>query len=1129
MLRPLMIVGVGGSGGKTVRRLRQSLQRQLRRVEGWSGDIPKAWQMVWIDWPATQESDSIPMLPDDDYLGLWPSGQAAWSGVFPALPDSLQSGTHADLLAGWFDKTLNVGGGGGGQARAAGRNLGSITMSQMKRKLDHWHAETMSDSAMSELGTLEQCLGIGSDGRRNSPMAFLISSLAGGTGAGLFMEVLTAMHAVDPAYSAPTGIATMLYTADVFGTLNPALIEQVSANGLAAAMEVTSGVLSHGRSQQSREMLSSQGVLTGDGKFACTYNFLIGRTNTAGVTFAGQSEVYQAVGECLSSLVLDDSMMDDLIRFPLLAAFTMVAFGDATRLKNESDASQTFPFSGIGLAKVALGTDRLGDYAAQIMATDLVEQLMWPEFLPDEGANIPNQERIEQSADNNFSRFLENSGLNEINPADDVLIALAGDQPSITPNLPFSLIYSRSEVSTSAQWAHAVVSHAPADQMNGAEWQQTFETYWNTQRAAPLASAEGDLWTQAQEWTSAIQGRLTDLVAESSVELGLRVTQELLDRLRNQVSSARQELTIESGELQSWSAGQISEALRQLSVGKAKMTAQDGAVQEAIASIQNGVLFASAARRHEVAAELLGDLNENFLGPLQDMISNWFVRLSAALSSNKLPDGRSNPFKIMPRYSRPTPTQFRPGPVEKMLISIDDFESEVERAISSGLPESQRGSWKILARNRAGLGLDLATGEGRQSLIRQTANWIPIQTKAASVQAAPTKASFTAPRDLMSILEGSDSGWTGIERWLSSDKAAELGAFLKTDLHSYVNSGDAQTRLSREQALVAAFTEATIAAAPLVSIKQSVANLVHGKTGQEFTAILSAIPFPPGDPLHDQLRRQLLVSGLANEANADRHFKTTAVDSITFLTSSANAMQAVVFDNVMEPAASDWMKRRANKQLREIFWRWRRARPLSESLPFGREDTLPQMLRGWFVADVLGQKRSSYDRDAGPKIELWCDQDGWQAFPYPLLSRAPGLPRPARDGGENFQYLSAVLKSISLALLEVYTSASLNSLLPYHRLLDLGGDVQNELGDWIDDAKPAPPVPELAAGDTGMSANERADAVIRRLETLRGEWVAHLDQYKTHPKYETHTIPASFEIARDVLTALDEILSIARN
>jgi hypothetical protein len=1130
MLRPLLIVGVGGSGGKTVRRLRQSLQRQLRRVPGWTGEIPKAWQMVWIDWPPSQgaDGDSSPLLPASDYFGLWPSGAPAWSNVYPRLQNALPNGSHAELLSGWFDPNLQVTPAGGGQARAAGRNLGAIQMTDLVSQMRQWHSLVTNDGAMAELGALERCLGIHAEGQRPEPMAFVISSLAGGTGAGLFMEVLTAMHAVDDAYAAPAGTATMLYTADVFGSLNAALVEQVAANGLAAAMEVTSGVLSSGRSQQSMTLLSNMGVLPGDGKFACTYNFLIGRTNSSGVAFSDQNDVYQAVGECLSTLVLDDSMLDDLVRFPLLAAFTMVAFGDNTRMRNGADPTQTYPFSGIGLAKVALGTDRLGDYAAQLLTRDIVEQLMWPAFVPDEGQDIPDQERVTESADNNFSRFLEASGLNEINPANEVLRALAGDEPVEMPNQPFDLIYSRGEVNNSARWAEGVVSHAPAQTMNGAEWQQTFDTYWSTQRAAPLAAAEADLWTAAQEWTSAIQDRLTDLAARSAVDLGLKVTDELLTRLRSQVQDARRELSTEAAELAAWSEGQLAEAHRHLSLGKAKMTSSDGSVTEAIANIQNGILFACAARRHEVAAELLEDLATNLLEPLQTAIQTWMVRLSAAISSPVLPTGQPNPWSVMPRYERPTPTQFMPGPVEKLLISPESFGAQVEGAVKAGLPEPQRNSWRILARQRAGLGLDLATGDGIQTLLRRTADWVPVQSKAATVQGAPTRAAFDVPMDHIAILEGG-AGWDGIESWLASDTSAELGSLLKTDLHTYVNSGDPATRLAREQSLIGAFTEATLAAAPLVSINAGVANLVHGRSGSDFTTILSPIPFPPGDPLHDRLRTQLITTGLANEATAERHFKTRAVDSITFLTSSANAMQAVVFDNVMEPAASDWMKRRVNRSTREIFWRWRRARPLTEALPLGRDDMLPQMLRGWFVADILGQRRVSYDRDSGPKVEVWCASDGWQSFPYPLLARSPGLPRPSRRGGENFEYLTAVLKSLALALVEVYNSVSLTPLMPYHRLLDLGGDVQNELGDWIDEGTPESPEPDLAAGTSTMDPDQRQQAVIERLESLRAEWDAHLKEYTATPKDQVSSVPASFEVAHEVMAAIDDILTVAKS
>lgn len=73
MLSPVIIIGAGGSGGKTLRSLRQTLLRRLR-AKGWTGDIPEAWQFLEIDTVAVQSRENFPadLLPTQDYLGLVP-------------------------------------------------------------------------------------------------------------------------------------------------------------------------------------------------------------------------------------------------------------------------------------------------------------------------------------------------------------------------------------------------------------------------------------------------------------------------------------------------------------------------------------------------------------------------------------------------------------------------------------------------------------------------------------------------------------------------------------------------------------------------------------------------------------------------------------------------------------------------------------------------------------------------------------------------------------------------------------------------------------------------------------------------------------------------------------------------
>src|SRR5215218_8510367 len=72
MLQPFLFVGVGGSGGKTLRVLREELQHQLVGAR-WERPFPVAWQFVQIDVPYRpdgDEADLPPQLPAECYLGL---------------------------------------------------------------------------------------------------------------------------------------------------------------------------------------------------------------------------------------------------------------------------------------------------------------------------------------------------------------------------------------------------------------------------------------------------------------------------------------------------------------------------------------------------------------------------------------------------------------------------------------------------------------------------------------------------------------------------------------------------------------------------------------------------------------------------------------------------------------------------------------------------------------------------------------------------------------------------------------------------------------------------------------------------------------------------------------------------
>ena len=61
MLRPLLIIGVGGSGGKTIRSMIQAFERKFESMD-YSGGIPAAWQFLQIDTTYDGEKFPVKML-----------------------------------------------------------------------------------------------------------------------------------------------------------------------------------------------------------------------------------------------------------------------------------------------------------------------------------------------------------------------------------------------------------------------------------------------------------------------------------------------------------------------------------------------------------------------------------------------------------------------------------------------------------------------------------------------------------------------------------------------------------------------------------------------------------------------------------------------------------------------------------------------------------------------------------------------------------------------------------------------------------------------------------------------------------------------------------------------------------
>jgi len=151
------------------------------------------------------------------------------------------------------------------------------------------------------------------------------------------------------------------------------------------------------------------------------------------------------------------------------------------------------------------------------------------------------------------------------------------------------------------------------------------------------------------------------------------------------------------------------------------------------------------------------------------------------------------------------------------------------------------------------------------------------------------------------------------------------------------------------------------------------------------------------------------------------------------------------------------------------------------------DDVLQNMVTGWFVAGLLGQRRSSVPAAAmGPLVEIADARGAWLKFPHPLLGFSAGA--------NDHELLPAVLKSTGLALAFVAANRSLDPLVPYWRLLDLGEQHRDLLARWVREGQPPAfdvlPNPLVAGSETG-EVESRREMLIKSL-TATSEYFERL-------------------------------------
>lgn len=1126
MLRPVLLVGVGGSGGKTLRAVRQALDLRLQQ-EGWKEGWPTAWQILHVDSPVTQDGASFPapFLPSENYVNLVAPGtsyreayRAAINGVPERVLTEVESAMPSEL-----DVTVPVDL-GAGKFRAVGRTLALAKLGDVKAAAAKSLGKMTSDGALTQLATLNTLLGNKSGLGSKDPIVIVVSSIAGGSGAGQYMEVTEAIKNAAPTAQWVHNIFSLLYAPDVFQSVGN--VDLIAPNALGAMAEAMSGMWSNDLEQSTQELYRAKGInIPGIGEdpkihIGPRFNFVIGRENST-IDFKDQPDVYKAVAASLSTWVTDDKVQDQLLAYNVAnfsAGTGAMVLPDATGIKDDNQAP---PFASMGFGRVSLGRDKFLQYASERIARSSIDRMLFAHF---DGADLKKfriEEVIDAKAKQNFPNFLSDLHLaHETDLTNEILNAVRPAREAILGRF-YSEIFSESQEGVSAKtggqslgaWAEAITSK--------------YQVKSSMDPKSQFIREEESARSQAMKnFVSSQRNEVLAVTSRYISQLGIKVVIELLRMLEEDLTSHRGDLAKKRNEYQGWAnghAGSIATALQAVQ-GQESVRVDNPAVSSAIEIARTCFYYHLEAQLLTATDALLEDMVANFIRPLREELFSSEGALLKVIAISTSDDSKQNLYEAWPKFDQETvPAQFKAAPNEFLLIETDTYPSEFKTLITESVAAARRANAFPVVIDEVLMGklaLDDLEPESAWQLIDTSKEWIPVDRAARideSQSNQPARFEFSPyPEEYLKRAQS----------WMQR-KGSQFYRYLHQDIAGYLdeNMEDRAELIGRQQIFKRQLKEALLASEPLVKLNSGLLMQIHNRQIGEVDSVMSAIPFDNGSQAYALTEETLKDLKMWKGASTEELFNSAAKVQNIDIFSVQSPFQPVVMNSIVQPISEAWLKHRANRSTRTDFLTWRRSRPLFEAVP-AAPSKKRAILRGWYVARVLGQlDQEMGEANLGPHIKVWSPKEaGFDSFPYPLMY-----------GGvvEAENYPGAVLKSLSIALVMCNSEGSLAPLDSYKRLIELGeirSGQTSELLNWILTGKLSGnsvrlPNPERA-GSSDQSMEDRRAVVVNYLEELSAEFrddVENLD-YQRDARNTTLT----WEIKHEARRAINEVLEAAQ-
>ncbi|MEP6559463.1 MAG: tubulin-like doman-containing protein [Nakamurella sp.] len=1174
-MHKIYVVGLGGSGGKTLQFLMDQLSTELR-VRGWDREkLPRCWQFVHVDVPAQPDGvgDGLPptvrqqggrylavTTPNDRY-------QQLDAGLEQALAQP--SVNQLRQLVGWRPDASKVTTPivlGAGQYRAVGRLATLARTREIYEGLRESAQQLNSSGANQDFAELLRVMGQRPAAPQGT-MVLVVSSLAGGTGASMTLDVCNLLRGVQqslPDFPGGESIA-YLYTPDVFGKLDESARSGVNANALGTIAELMSARAAAQKRWTMQEWnvyrVGQAPSTPGRGPKAV---FPVGATNgISGALFGdGRSiTIYRGFSRALAAMLLSEAQQTQIM------SYVVANFGNTDALPDNSELAwapaggrDALGFGAIGFASIGLGRDRYAEYVSQRLARQAVERLLRAHH----DVSVKQNQRTEMEARDQYAAdgypiLLEWAGLPPAPPRDE-LAALRGWVNDVWPEPQQAVLVD------DVLGRLMTESAPPGVRQKSARFAQQLGA--GIPRYYRQLSVDADGFTRqaaAARWVQAIQGRIEAAILRSASRWGLPVTRKIVERLEAELKLWAGWLRARS--LPASTADQVTnDVLTPFYATDGTIDSGHALLTEARAALRSR--FADLVRRTGagVVSDLVDGLTTDVIRPLAAGLADVERALVAAEDARAVEAStssvRTTVVQAWPQGDL-VPSRFATATNEVLLEDIESYPDRFrahlhDTFVTAVMPSGQRPTSEESQQfaieqvitfldidpsgRRATTAVEHLTAYGEDGYtpvkMGRQGNWWP----RLLASAAPAQVGRYEP------LLAAEALLDGARAWVARP-GQPLQGFIRQGLQSYLAAlgQGAHDRDRMETDFAARFQTALQLAAPLVGVHPSMVQAVHGesvKVSYQFSAaplraapsalrqITQAIESNSSIAAGPTLER-LGQAMSAEEANVD-------LPAIDIVGTYAHPYSPLVFTSLQGPIQQQWA-RAISVQQRMAFWRWRRGRPLSEFVPVSPA-WAQAFITGWLVGRFTGEIHTPRADDIDQRIRVF-DDGGWVSFPESLL----GVQQINRDL-VGWGIPAAVLESLALAIAQCNADAELTALRPYIAVRRLGEELpvpgtarHQALHAWIvNGASRSGELPQILKPDDRIgTVEERLGGATDWLQRLRSSVVSKLLPHDmagapgTGPfaeitRHNFARVPREWEIAEQLVAGVDEILEELR-